>query len=50
MTRGSLSADPEMPLSALGRMMMGNRLRSLPVVENGRVVGIVRLRDTLKYL
>jgi len=50
MTRGSLSAAPDMPLDVLGRLMMENRLRSLPVVEDGRMVGMVRLRDALKYL
>lgn len=38
------------PLMAVARLMIEERMRSMPVVENGRVVGIVRLRDVLKYL
>ena len=43
-------APPEQDLRELARIMMSKRFRSIPVVEGGRMIGIVRLRDVLRYL
>ena len=44
-----ISARPETPLTELAESMMQGRFRSIPVVDGERVVGIVRLRDVLRY-
>jgi FixJ family two-component response regulator len=43
-------ADPEAELAATARRMIENNLRCLPVVEDGRMTGIVRLKDVLRHL
>ena len=45
-----ISARPETPLAELAESMMQGRFRSIPVTDGERVVGIVRLRDVLRYL
>ncbi len=44
------AAHPDMPLREAARMLVECRLQTLPVVDGIRVVGIVRLRDVLRYL
>ena len=49
MTSPAITADPETGvLSALG-MMTERRVRHLPVVEGGRLIGIVSIGDLVKY-
>ena len=49
MTSPAITADPGTAvLSALG-MMTQRRVRHLPVVENGRLIGIVSIGDLVKY-
>jgi FixJ family two-component response regulator len=43
-------ADPEAELADTARRMIENNLRCMPVIEGGRVTGIVRLKDVLKHL
>lgn len=40
----------ETPLAELAVTMMQKRFRSMPVVEQDKIIGIVRLRDILRYL
>ena len=44
MTRSLPTVTPETALSEARELMEGNRLRYLPVVSRGRVVGILRAR------
>ena len=49
MTSPAITADPGTAvLSALG-MMTQRRVRHLPVVEDGRLIGIVSIGDLVKY-
>ncbi len=45
MTRSLPTVTPETALSEARELMAGNRLRYLPVVSRGRVVGILRARS-----
>ncbi|MCF8077952.1 MAG: response regulator [Desulfobacterales bacterium] len=42
--------EVETSLQEAARRMIDRRIRTMPVVEEGRVVGIVRLTDALRYL
>jgi ActR/RegA family two-component response regulator len=44
------AADPEADLADTARRMLEAKLRCMPVMENGRVTGIVRLNDVLTHL
>ena len=50
MSRDPVSVAPQLPLSRLLQKMVEMRVKSLPVVENGRLVGIVAREDLLKAL
>ncbi len=50
METGVKWARPEQSLKELARTMIEKRFRSMPVVEDERMIGIVRLRDILRYL
>ena len=43
-------ADPEEALTMVGRTMITHNLRSMPVTEMGRLIGVVRLPDIWDYL
>ena len=45
MTRGALTTSPEAELAEAARVMGRGRVRRLPVVEDGRVVGMLSLGD-----
>jgi CBS domain-containing protein/nucleotide-binding universal stress UspA family protein len=45
MTPNPLTASPNLSVDAVRQMMTRNRVRSLPVLENDKVVGIVSDRD-----
>jgi len=45
-----VAADPEVDLAEAARRMLEAKVRCLPVIENGRVTGIVRLSDVLTHL
>jgi CBS domain-containing protein len=47
MTTRVISCGPEDTMRAAQDLMRTNHLRHLPVVENGRVQGMLSLRDTL---
>jgi tRNA nucleotidyltransferase (CCA-adding enzyme) len=48
MTRQVVTAVPDMPLSAMERRMIERDVGRLPVVEDGRVVGVVTRGDLLR--
>lgn len=45
MTRGVVSVSPDDDVAAATRIMTSEKIRRLPVVENGRVVGMFTLSD-----
>lgn len=49
MTRRVISCPPETTLTEAAEIMNKNRIRHLPVVEAGRVVGIISIRDVLEH-
>jgi acetoin utilization protein AcuB len=50
MTWDAVTIEPEAPLARAAALMFEGRFGSLPVVERGRLVGIVTERDVLKAL
>ena len=50
MTRVVLSATEDTILSEVAGLMEKHRIRRLPVVRDGQVVGVVARRDLLRYL
>ncbi len=50
MTRDPVSVGPRLPLSRLLQKLVEMRTKSLPVVEDGHLVGIVAREDVLKVL
>jgi ActR/RegA family two-component response regulator len=44
------ATDPEANLSEVARRMLDHKVRCMPVLEDGRVTGIVRLNDVLQHL
>jgi CBS domain-containing protein len=47
MTRNPQTVNPEQPFSVALQMMYGGKYRHVPVVEDGRPVGIISARDAL---
>jgi CheY-like chemotaxis protein len=45
-----VATDPEADLAEVARRMLDAKVRCMPVVEDGRVAGIVRLTDVLQHL
>jgi len=45
-----VATDPEANLDEVARRMLDNNVRCMPVIEEGRVAGIVRLSDVLQHL
>ena len=50
MTRDPVSVSPQLPLSRLLQKLVEMRTKSLPVVEEGRLVGMIAREDVLKAL
>ena len=48
MTENPLTVTPAIPLEAAARRMLDSKLDSLPVVEDGKLVGIITTTDILK--
>jgi CBS domain-containing protein/beta-phosphoglucomutase-like phosphatase (HAD superfamily) len=49
MTRSVVTCAPEDAVAAVASVMTQRRIRHLPVVVNGKVVGLVSIGDVLKY-
>ena len=45
-----VATDPEANLAEVARSMLDTSVRCMPVIEDGRVTGIVRLNDVLQHL
>jgi CBS domain-containing protein len=43
-------ADPEIPIEVAVQRMVNHKIRRLPIMENGKVVGIITVTDLAKYL
>lgn len=50
MTWGAVTVGPEAPLAQAAAIMADARVGSLPVVDHGRLIGIVTERDVVKAL
>jgi CBS domain-containing protein len=50
MTRRVLYIHPQQTLEECMALMTGKNLRHLPVLDNGRLVGVVSMRDVVKDL
>jgi CBS domain-containing protein len=48
MTRDLVLGEPKDDLGAVGHTMVERRIRHLPVVDSGRLVGIVSIGDVMK--
>jgi CBS domain-containing protein len=45
-----ITAEPDLPIEAAVQRMFNNKIRRLPVVENGKLVGIVTISDIAKHM
>jgi CBS domain-containing protein len=50
MTRSVIVGHPQDDLRSVGHTMTDKRIRHLPVMDRGRLVGIVSIRDVVKAL
>ena len=50
MSRIQMSAQPDTPIEVAVQRMINNKIRRLPVMESGKVVGIVTVTDMAKAL
>lgn len=50
MTRNPISITPEAPLEEAVELLYNNRVGCLPVLENGRLIGIITRADILRAL
>ena len=50
MSRIRTSASPDTPIDVAVQRMVNNRIRRLPIFENGKVVGIITVTDLAKHL
>lgn len=49
MTRGVITVAPEDTLARVARLMTDRRIRHLPVIEGGALVGMVSIGDVVKH-
>jgi CBS domain-containing membrane protein len=49
MTRNVVTGGPDTPLDVAERQMSAHNFRHLPIIEEGRLVGVVSHRDLLRF-
>lgn len=50
MVENPVTAEPQTPVEEIASMMVENRFHTIPVVDNGKLVGIIGQEDILKRL
>lgn len=50
MTQNPVTIDSEDPIAKAARIFSTKRFQSLPVVEGGKLVGIITLKDIIEFL
>jgi CBS domain-containing protein len=50
MSKIRTSATPDTPIDVAVQRMLNNRIRRLPIIENGKVVGIITVTDLARHL
>jgi len=50
MSKIRTSASPDTSIDVAVQRMVNNRIRRLPIIENGKLVGIITVTDLAKYL
>ncbi|MGH9879106.1 MAG: CBS domain-containing protein [Nitrososphaerales archaeon] len=45
-----ITAEPDMPIETAVQRMFNSKIRRLPILENGKLVGIVTVSDLAKHL
>jgi len=49
MTKPLIAAEPDMDIEDATRLMFDKKIKKLPVLENGELVGLVTLTDLVRY-
>jgi CBS-domain-containing membrane protein len=44
------TADPETPIEVAVQRMVNHKIRRLPIMDNGKLVGIITVTDLAKHL
>ncbi|GAB4194201.1 MAG: hypothetical protein OHK0022_09950 [Roseiflexaceae bacterium] len=50
MTSPVISIEPDAPLALVARLLQLHRIGGLPVVENGRVIGVIAESDLFRFI
>lgn len=50
MTRQVICVEPDSPLALVARLLQTHRIGGLPVVEAGRIVGVITESDLFRYV
>jgi|SRR5919197_1734250 CBS domain-containing protein len=50
MSKIQTTADPETPIEVAVQRMVNRKIRRLPIIEEGKLVGIITVTDLAKYL
>ncbi len=50
MTEDVITIDPDTEIAQIGKLMLENGIKRLPVVQDGKLVGLVSRRDMIKLL
>ena len=50
MSKITTTAEPETPIDVAVQRMINHKIRRLPVIDNGKIVGIITVTDLAKHL
>ena len=50
MSKITITAEPETPIDVAVQRMINHKIRRLPVIDNGKIVGIITVTDLAKHL